>query len=159
MAQQSGLKKLQARIFRGQNAEDKDEGKPARSSTDPALTINIPNPILTDPTQNGSLPKMAKTETNTTNLSENDDERPFRVRLAEQLGPDYQGTERFRLEQDDKRERHWKRWGPYLSDRQWVRLRSPPTVFRVHRRGPNAHIGYCTRRLLCERGCLEPFPP
>ena len=123
MAQQSThLKKLQAKIFRGQNgAGEEDPKSAARSSSDPALTINIPNPILTDPTQNGPLPKMAKTETNTTNLSENDDERPFRVRLAEQLGPDYQGTERFRLEQDDKRERHWKRWGPYLSDRQWVR--------------------------------------
>jgi hypothetical protein len=23
--------------------------------------------------------------------------------------------------QDEKRERHWKKWGPYLSERQWVR--------------------------------------
>ena len=114
------VRKVQDKLFRGANAGGPGDGSPSQER-EPGLTINIPNPILTDPTQNGPLPKMAKTETNTTNLSENDDERPFRVRLAEQLGPDYQGTERFRLEQDDKRERHWKRWGPYLSDRQWVR--------------------------------------
>ncbi|KAI0702938.1 Six-hairpin glycosidase-like protein [Cerioporus squamosus] len=126
MAQQSGhLKKLHAKIFRGQNADDKEDGKPARSSTDPALTINIPNPVLTDSSQSGPVPpKMTKTDTNTTNQTEHDvDYRPFRVRLADKLGPDYQGTERFRLEQDDKRERHWKRWGPYLSDRQWATVR------------------------------------
>jgi hypothetical protein len=36
------------------------------------------------------------------------------------LGSDYHGVERYRLEQDEARERHWKRWGPYLSDRQWA---------------------------------------
>ncbi len=45
---------------------------------------------------------------------------PFRDRLASKLGGDYDGAERYRLRQDDKREKHWKRWGPYLSDRQWV---------------------------------------
>lgn len=45
---------------------------------------------------------------------------PFRQRLAEKLGVEYKGAERYRLQQDDKREKHWKRWGPYLSDRQWV---------------------------------------
>lgn len=45
---------------------------------------------------------------------------PFRQRLAERLGAEYKGAERYRLRQDDKREKHWKRWGPYLSDRQWV---------------------------------------
>lgn len=45
---------------------------------------------------------------------------PFRQRLAEKLGTEYKGAERYRLQQDDQREKHWKRWGPYLSDRQWV---------------------------------------
>ncbi|RDX44838.1 hypothetical protein OH76DRAFT_1537733 [Lentinus brumalis] len=126
MAQQSGhLKKLHAKIFRGQSTDDKEDGKPVRSSTDRNLNINIPNPVLTDSSQNGPVPpKMTKTDTNTTNRDDEDvDGRPFRVRLADKLGPDYHGTERFRLEQDDKRERHWKRWGPYLSDRQWATVR------------------------------------
>ena len=28
-----------------------------------------------------------------------------------------------RLEQDARRERNWKRWGPYLSERQWGTVR------------------------------------
>ncbi|KAF5351655.1 hypothetical protein D9756_007739 [Leucocoprinus leucothites] len=48
---------------------------------------------------------------------------PFRQRLAAKLGTEYKGAERYRLRQDDKREKHWKRWGPYLSDRQWATVR------------------------------------
>ncbi|EKM74956.1 hypothetical protein AGABI1DRAFT_80479 [Agaricus bisporus var. burnettii JB137-S8] len=48
---------------------------------------------------------------------------PFRTRLAQKLGPEYEGAERYRLQQDDKKENHWKRWGPYLSDRQWATVR------------------------------------
>jgi hypothetical protein len=32
-------------------------------------------------------------------------------------------TETARLEQDARRERNWKRWGPYLSERQWGTVR------------------------------------
>ena len=28
-----------------------------------------------------------------------------------------------RLEEDARREQHWKRWGPYLSDRAWGTVR------------------------------------
>ena len=28
-----------------------------------------------------------------------------------------------RLEEDEKQERNWKRWGPYLSERQWATVR------------------------------------
>ncbi|MCH9627347.1 MAG: hypothetical protein S4CHLAM2_09850 [Chlamydiales bacterium] len=31
--------------------------------------------------------------------------------------------EELRLEEDEKRERNWKRWGPYLSERQWATVR------------------------------------
>jgi len=33
------------------------------------------------------------------------------------------GAERIRLEEDRERERNWKRWGPYLPDRQWGTVR------------------------------------
>ena len=32
-------------------------------------------------------------------------------------------TETKRLEEDVKREKNWKRWGPYLSERQWGTVR------------------------------------
>ncbi len=121
---QTPLKKLQAKIFRGQNGEEvAKDGKPTRSSSDPALTINIPNPNLNESSQPGPAPpKMAKTESTGPNEAEEDLRAdPFRQRLSEKLGPEYHGAERFRLDQDGRREHHWKRWGPYLSDRQWVR--------------------------------------
>jgi hypothetical protein len=33
------------------------------------------------------------------------------------------GAEAERLEQDARRERNWKRWGPYLAERQWGTVR------------------------------------
>jgi hypothetical protein len=45
---------------------------------------------------------------------------PYRDRLLRRLGSEYRGAERYRLEADRKKEVHWKKWGPYLSDRQWV---------------------------------------
>lgn len=33
---------------------------------------------------------------------------------------DWKSIEETRLEEDEKKEKHWKRWGPYVSERQWV---------------------------------------
>ena len=35
------------------------------------------------------------------------------------------GAESRRLEEDTRREKNWKRWGPYLSERQWGTVREP----------------------------------
>ena len=32
-------------------------------------------------------------------------------------------AEQQRLEEDARREKHWKRWGPYLSERAWGTVR------------------------------------
>ena len=32
-------------------------------------------------------------------------------------------AEALRLQEDERRERNWKRWGPYLSERQWGTVR------------------------------------
>ena len=42
--------------------------------------------------------------------------KPKRVDSAE-------GAERMRLAEDAKREKNWKRWGPYLAERQWGTVR------------------------------------
>ena len=31
--------------------------------------------------------------------------------------------EQLRLAEDERREKNWKRWGPYLSERQWGTVR------------------------------------
>ena len=33
-----------------------------------------------------------------------------------------------RLEEDAKQEKNWKRWGPYLSERQWATVREDYSV-------------------------------
>jgi hypothetical protein len=38
-------------------------------------------------------------------------------------GPDHEDAESRRLSEDAHRKRNWKRWGPYLSDRQWGTVR------------------------------------
>ena len=32
-------------------------------------------------------------------------------------------AEQFRMEEDERRTKNWKRWGPYLSERQWGTVR------------------------------------
>src|SRR5207244_1528453 len=45
--------------------------------------------------------------------------RAMRVTMAEQA----KTPEERRLEEDARRERNWKRWGPYLAERQWGTVR------------------------------------
>lgn len=103
----------------------------------PDLTIEIPKLSTLQPQ---STPLRPKLKTNTTNIPPNLDAIPqvektasdagfttYRDELLDRLGPDYDGVEKYRLEQDEARERHWKRWGPYLSERQWVSSISPNT--------------------------------
>lgn len=69
-----------------------------------------------------------------------------------------------RLEEDDSRKRHWKRWGPYLSERQWGTVRedySPGGTAwdffphdqarsRAYRWGEDGLAGICDhRQLVC----------
>ena len=46
---------------------------------------------------------------------------PIRKTTSTQAGTD--NAERERLEEDDRRIKNWKRWGPYLSERQWGTVR------------------------------------
>lgn len=75
---------------------------------------------------------------------------------------EWKSVEEKRLDEDERKEKHWKRWGPYVSERQWVGplfllfyfylryllLTSPPTP-----------SGNSPRRLLCQRRRLDSFPP
>lgn len=38
-------------------------------------------------------------------------------------GSSYLTKEEVRLVEDKNRDKYWKRWGPYLSERQWVSSR------------------------------------
>ena len=124
------VKKIQGKIFRGDATPTQlDETR------DTGLAIVIPKP----PPTPVPPPKLSSG----TGQKHSDDAFPksHRDRLAQELAGEYRGAERHRLLQDEKRERHWKKWGPYLSDRQWV---SNPLI--------------CAQVLLTNR-CLVPRQP
>ena len=114
----SVAKKVQNRIFGRSTTPTPDDPQQERGEPGlPPLTIEIPgasastHPRRSDPLSARDQPRSAQPVPT------------YRERLAKKLGVEYKGAERHRLEQDDNREKHWKRWGPYLSDRQWVRAR------------------------------------
>ncbi|KAA1475157.1 hypothetical protein DENSPDRAFT_883343 [Dentipellis sp. KUC8613] len=124
------LKSVQQKIFRAgatpapaPTTPDNEGDSPPR--VEPSLSIQIPKhhintpskppPKLTKPAPDPAAPAPAE--------DAEDDPRPYRERVREKLGSDYRTTEQYRLLQDEKHERHWKRWGPYLSDRQWGTVR------------------------------------
>lgn len=47
----------------------------------------------------------------------------LRDRLLKSMGPRYTSVEEHRLDEAERYEKHWKRWGPYLSERQWGTVR------------------------------------
>jgi hypothetical protein len=121
----SSVKKVQDKLF-GRTQTPGDTALQGTGGVDPpSLTINIPKPEAT-PTvyparkNTDSSPKQDAGEDTFIQATESI-RRPYRERLAQQVGDDYNGAEKYRLREDDERKKHWKKWGPYLSDRQWVR--------------------------------------
>lgn len=113
------IKTLQQKLFRG--AEDTN-GIQQTDSRDPGLTIQIPKAEVAPPAPK-QPPKTSKAVSGDPNIQQNGPTKNYKQRLSESLGVDYHGVEKYRLLQDKNRERHWKRWGPYLSDRQWATVR------------------------------------
>ncbi|KAJ7188305.1 glycoside hydrolase family 63 protein [Mycena filopes] len=109
----NAVRKVQDKLFSRAN----NDPEPPQDR-DPGLTINIPKPPATP----APPPKVQKVASSPKNPAE-ENIQSYRERLAEKLGSDYKGVERYRLLQDGNKDRHWKRWGPYLSDRQWATVR------------------------------------
>jgi len=75
------------------------------------------------------------------------------------MNPAQPGPERTRLEEDASREKNWKRWGPYLSERQWGTVREDYSATgecwsylphdharsRAYRWGEDGLLGICDR--------------
>ena len=117
----ASTKKVQAKLFRGQ---DTHQSQQQEGRASPGLTIHIPkveSPAVPTP----NPPQKVSKPTSDGFSKPNADGRPYHQRVSDILGCDYQGVERYRLVQDEKKEKHWKRWGPYLSERQWVSANTP----------------------------------
>jgi hypothetical protein len=116
MASES-VKKVQEILFRGGRSNSGPSTSPQNSAPEsPALTIQIPDSIA--PRSKSTQLKPHKRSTD--DLHDQKKTETHRAALRAQLKENYHGAERYRLEQDKKREKHWKKWGPYVSDRQWV---------------------------------------
>jgi hypothetical protein len=122
----STVQKIQDKLFgrapTGSSNKDTIEDLGSSERVDqPSLTINIPKDSANTP---NTAPKRKNdnpdSEDNVDQAAATPPLRPYRDRLSEKLGEKYKGAEKYRLAQDNNREKHWKRWGPYLSDRQWV---------------------------------------
>ena len=115
----SSTKRIQGKLFRGEPGGD-GGSDPAKSGS---LTIDIPTSTLqTKSVQPLKTSKPAERVEVDNDVPGGRYTVPYRDRLLQRLGSEYHGTERYRLEADRKKEVHWKKWGPYLSDRQWVHL-------------------------------------
>ena len=113
---------MQDKLFRRGGSTPSPEPQQQQSDrAEPGLTINIPNKVPFPTTQAQPPPKLKPVDSAPKASAEDPQPKSYRQRLAEALGAAYKGAEKHRLQQDDAREKHWKRWGPYLSDRQWVR--------------------------------------
>ncbi|KAG8835736.1 hypothetical protein FRC17_001527 [Serendipita sp. 399] len=110
-------KKLQTKIFGGSSSSSSN----LKPTPDTGLTINIPKPPETTP--------LTQSQTKSTQRTNGDAHSPaaavqsYQNRLAAELKSEYESVERYRLLQDERKERHWKKWGPYLSERQWATVR------------------------------------
>ncbi|GJJ06512.1 hypothetical protein Clacol_000704 [Clathrus columnatus] len=105
---------LREKIHSGMRAGVKTPLNTHASASD--LTINIPKP-----TPSPSLP--TKFKGNGTPEEEERSYDTYREKVLDLLRTEYEGVEKYRLSQDAAREKHWKRWGPYLSERQWATVR------------------------------------
>ena len=115
----TNVRSIQQKLFRSESPGLQNISDP--SKPDNPLTISIPKTVTPPP---GLPQKVGKpTESNTQPTSNENASRLYRDKLRQKLGSDYKTVEHYRLDQDGRRERHWKRWGPYVSDRQWVRYR------------------------------------
>ncbi|GAB1524042.1 hypothetical protein RhiTH_007194 [Rhizoctonia solani] len=116
----STAKEIRNKIF--SQAAGGAEGA-AVPTTDQGLTIDIPKPISA-PAAPVPLPKTNKPKVEEEVESEpQGDTRSYRQKVLDALGTSYTSVENYRLEQDGRKERHWKRWGPYLAERQWATVR------------------------------------
>ncbi|KAH8995603.1 Six-hairpin glycosidase-like protein [Lactarius akahatsu] len=116
----TNTRSIQQKLFRSEPhgpQNTSDSPKP-----DNPLTISIPKPVTPPSTL---PPKSGKPNSESKGSPAQNEQAPqsYCDRLRQSLGTTYKTVEQYRLDQDGKRERHWKRWGPYVSDRQWATVR------------------------------------
>ena len=116
----SSVKRVQEKLFGRKQIHD-DTSQDIGVDPPTPLTINTLTPQAYPARKAADSSPIRDAAENTFTQTTGATQRPYRERLAQRLGDEYSGAEKYRLREDDERKKHWKRWGPYLSDRQWVR--------------------------------------
>ncbi|KAG8925776.1 hypothetical protein FRC01_009728 [Tulasnella sp. 417] len=93
------------------------------ASIKPGLSIEVPKLPTAEPIRPATRKPTITSPPEVSQDVDDEQYQTYREKLLEKLGAEYEGVERYRLLQDGKKERHWKRWGPYLSERQWATVR------------------------------------
>jgi hypothetical protein len=153
----TNVRSIQQKLFRSESQSLQSTSDPPK--LDSPLSISIPKTVTPPP----SLPSKAgkPKESKASPASNGNAAGSYRDRIRQKLGSDYKTVEEYRLDQDNKRERHWKRWGPYVSDRQWV-CHLLSRLFDLTKLTLCLFIifpGNRQGRLLWRRRCLGTFPP
>ena len=131
-------KKLQSKLFgRSGTSNPSQDVSPSppglQTGIDSNLKINIPKPPnLTTFYHDEPAPRNSKNDTTDHSHWKPGGTQSFKQFLLNKLGTRYDGVEVYRLEQDARKERHWKRWGPYLAERQWVSAVSQTSYHQFH---------------------------
>lgn len=104
---------------RGPDGTGSGAGTPG-SSGSAQSGLNTAGPAPGSVADGSPHPQSGETDANTPQPPSERERVPLRERLLKQMGPRYTSVEEHRLDEANAYEKHWKRWGPYLSERQWV---------------------------------------
>ncbi len=85
-------------------------------------SVSIPPPDVADTTITASAASSSATTT-ATDTAKLVKARGKFTRAQTTVGTLITSAETTRLKQDEERTANWKRWGPYLSERQWATVR------------------------------------
>jgi hypothetical protein len=114
-------------------SENGKEAKPAHANPQmPQLTVNGHGPTHTFGALNSPRAATNGTKEKDYANSEREEVATAREKYRAKLGIEYKSVEHARLQEDEAKEVYWKRWGPYLSERQWVRHHRRPALFDAH---------------------------
>lgn len=70
---------------------------------------------------------------------------------------EYLSEEEKRLKEDRERTKYWKKWGPYVAERQWATGMVLFAAFSTNIGMPEADtVASSSRGLQCRRRCMEP---
>lgn len=148
----------------GQRQQQYEQEKPTQRNRNPSQASHAHPTLPLRPGKNGGGAKVRSSSISSARSVEATS-HPFPTPGIKQNNgfqfDKWKSVEEQRLDEDERREKHWKRWGPYLSERQWVRY-DAVFAFSVSQNSQTdpdpSPPGHRPRGLLGQRRRLDAFP-